>query len=122
MLAVPIGALMGLSLGIATHLLEADTVIRHLPLTCACAVFGVPLAVAIKYAIRGAWYRVGQDYYLRCARTKWGAMLGEAILRSLLLTLVDVAMERQGLLALMQLQADTQALTGHAVGRSPWRK
>lgn len=114
-----VGVLVGLSLGIVTHLLEADTVARHLPLAAAFAVLGFGLATAAKWAVRGAWYRAGQDYYLGCPRSKWGVMLAGAILRSLFVLAVDVVMERQGLLALMQLQTDTQALSGHAAGRSP---
>lgn len=109
-----VGMLVGLSLGIVTHVLEADTLARHLPLAAAFAVLGFGLAMAAKWAVRGAWYRVGQDYYLGCPRPKWGVMLSGAILRSLFVLAVDVVLERQGLLSLMQLQADTQALTGHA--------
>ncbi len=113
-----VGALVGLSLGIVTHILEADTLARHLGLGAAFAVLGFGLATVAKWAVRGAWYRVGQDYYLGCPRSKWGVMLAGAFLRSLFVLVVDVVMERQGLLALMQLQADTQALTGHSAGRS----
>jgi len=113
-----VGVLMGLSLGIVTHVLEADTLVRHLPLGAAFSVLGFGLAAAAKWAVRGAWYRVGQDYYLGCPRSKWGVMLAGALLRSLAVLAVDVVMERQGLLALMQLQGDTQALTGHAQGPS----
>lgn len=109
-----VGVLMGLSLGIVTHALEADTLARHLPLVGGFSVLGFGLAAGVKWAVRGAWYRVGQDYYLSCSRSKWGLMLAGALLRSFVLLAVDVVMERQGLLALMQLQNDTQALTGHA--------
>lgn len=113
-----VGTLVGLSLGIVTHVLEADTLSRHLEMAASFAVLGFGLATAAKWAVRGAWYRVGQDYYLGCPRSKWGVMLAGAFLRSVFVLAVDVVMERQGLLALMQLQADTQALTGHGAGRS----
>lgn len=109
-----VGTLVGLSLGIVTHVLEADTIAHHLPLAAVFAVLGFGLATVAKWAVRGAWYRVGQDAYLGCPRAKWGTMLAGALLRSAILLAVDVAMERQGLLALMQLQSDTAALTGHA--------
>lgn len=117
-LTAAVGSLVGLSLGIATHVLEADTLARHLPLAGGLAAFGVCLATLAERAVHGAWYRVGQDYYLGCPRSKWGTMLAVAVASSLLILGVDVFLERQGLLALMQLQADTQALAGHAVGRS----
>ena len=113
-----VGALVGLSLGIVTHVLEADTLGRHLGLAAGFVGLGFGLATVAKWAVRGAWYRMGQDYYLGCPRSKWGVLLAGAFLRSVFVLVVDVVMERQGLLALMQLQSDTQALTGHAVGPS----
>lgn len=113
-----IGILMGLSLGIVTHVLEADTLAHHLPLVGVFAVIGFGVATAAKWAVYGSWYRVGQDYYLGCPRSKWIPMLAAASAASLLVLAADVVMERQGLLALMNLQMDTNALTGHAEGPS----
>lgn len=118
-----IGILMGLSLGIVTHVLEADTLVHHLTLAAAFAVIGFAVvgfgvATAAKWAVYGSWYRVGQDYYLGCPRSKWIPMLVVASVASLVVLAVDVVMERQGLLALMNLQMDTDALTGHAQGPS----
>ena len=113
-----VGILMGLSFGIATHILEADMLVRQLPLVAAAAVVGFGLAAAAKWAVYMAWYRVGQDYYLGCPRSKWIPMLVVASVVSLLVLTVDVFMERQGLLALMNLQTDTNTLTGHAEGPS----
>ena len=113
-----IGVLMGLSLGFVTHTLEAGTLSRHLPLVAVLAVVGVAMAAAAKWAVRGTWYRVGQDYYLGCPRSKWGMILAGAMLRSFLILAIDVGMERQGLMGAMNLQMQTDALTGHAAVHS----
>ena len=113
-----VGTMVGLSLGIATNVLEADTLARHLPLAGIFIVLGICLAALSERAVHGSWYRVGQDYYLGCSRAKWATMIVIAVAVSLLVLGVDVFLERKGLLALMQLMSDTQALSGAAPSQS----
>lgn len=120
-LTIVVGALIGISLGIICHLLHASSLARNLPTTLCCIVAGVGFSIGIKYAVRGLWYLTGQDYYLSVPTPKWRFVFWTAIVVTLALLTFDASVERQGLLALAQLQAETAAVSqpGVAVAAPP---
>ena len=110
-LTIVVGALIGVSLGIICHLLHASSLGRHWPTTLFCIVAGVGFSIGIKYAVRGLWYLIGQDYYLGVLTPKWRFIFWTALLVTLALLMFDASVERQGLLALAQLQSETAAVS-----------
>ena len=118
-LAIVVGAFIGTSLGIITHVLHADCgyLTRHWPITLLCAVLGVGFSAAIKQGTRGLWYLVGQDLALAVPARRWRTVSCLASAGTLAFLVCDAATERQGLLALVQLDSRTAALS--AAGPAP---
>lgn len=117
-LTVGIGMFIGLSLGLFSGLLHLRAVLHDGLLSSEGALMGVWMAggavisLAIKSGLSLLWYHVGQDYALGVPLRKWRATLSIAALITLLLSSADIAVERQGLLAMAQLNRATDALSG----------
>lgn len=119
-LTIAVGVFIGMSLGIITHVLHANIgyLERNWPATLVCAVLGIAISAAIKWGTRVLWYLVGQDLTLRVSTRRWRTVLTLAAAGTLTFGACDAAAERQGLLALAQVDSATRALSAGSTAPS----
>jgi len=109
---IAVSCLVGLSLALAVHLFTTYDIQRKWPLAAIAMVVGIGVTYASKQSVRGAWRHVGQAYYSAGAGRKWKGTICAAIVRTAAIVLIDIGLERQGLLATMQLNHLAITLSG----------
>jgi hypothetical protein len=85
------------------HLIEPDTLSRHLDILTLCAAFGFAAAACGKQAISYGFRQTAERYYLERPAKTWAPILIVAVIQTLLLLIIDSIVEQRGLLALVQL-------------------
>jgi hypothetical protein len=116
-LSAVVGTILATSIVLAAGIINADQIIKRLPFILVAAVIGYGLAVGGKWAVRYAWTRVGQYRYRGPVRDYLMAMVVALIVLFAVL-ITDVVVERAGLLARVQVEAELGDLSGAGMSSS----
>ena len=111
-LTVIVGIAVGISIGILAHVLHADTLTRQPLLTLFFALLGISVSIALKYAVRSAWFLAIRDYFVPTSVAKWASMIALATAFTTGLFVSDLVVERGGLLVIQSLLHSTAMLAG----------
>lgn len=113
-LSAVVGALVGVSLGITVHSLDADF-LHSLSDDWGIALFwwaiGFGITVTGKYALQYVWGLAGEERYVQGSRRQQAALLFNAAVVFLALLSSDLALERKGLLAMQAVNQGLDSLT-----------
>lgn len=107
-----VGAMIGVSIGILSHSLHADSLDRELGRTVGWALGGFAIAVGFKYTSRYAWYVVGQYVYCQFRQRRWLPAIVTALLVTASFIVADALTNLQGLLAMASQDAALNDLSG----------